>query len=173
MIYKILTGTMLLNYIYTNDVDKSFETFFRIIKSITDRHVPSKKMFLKGHKLKLKLWLTKGILILRSINNKNKTYQHYCRMKDQNRKYELYTLFKKYQNSLNSIIKVSKANHYHQYFTTNKGNLLKVWEGTKKTIHTKTKKQTNYKLSYTLYTKQKKIANSLNKFFATYLLEKK
>ena len=89
----------------------------------------------KECKLKLKSWLTKGILT--SINNKNKTYQKYCRAKDQNRKHELHTLFKQYRNSLNNIIKVSKANHYHQYFTTNKKNLLKIWEGIKETIHTK------------------------------------
>ena len=82
--------------------------------------------------------------ILTSINNKNKTY---CRAKDQNRKHELHSLFKQYQNYLNNIIKVSKANHYHQYFTTNKKNLLKVWEGIKEIKHTKPKKQTKYKLS--------------------------
>ena len=115
--------------LHSEDIDKSFETFFSNIKSITDRHAPLKKMSLKECKLKLKPWLTKGILT--SINNKNKTYQKYCRAKDQNRKHELHTLFKQYQNSLNNIIKVSKINHYHQYFTTNKRNLLKVWEGIK------------------------------------------
>ena len=113
--------------LHSEDIDKSFETFFSNIKSITDRHAPLKKMSLKECKLKLKPWLTKGILT--SINNKNKTYQKYCRAKDQNRKHELHTLFKQYQNSLNNIIKVSKINH--QYSTTNKRNLLKVWEGIK------------------------------------------
>ena len=51
-------------------------------------------MSLKEHKLKLKPWITKGILT--SINNKNKTYRKYCRAKDQNRKHELHTLFKQY-----------------------------------------------------------------------------
>ena len=115
--------------LHSEDIDKSFETFFSNIKSITDRHAPLKKMSLKECKLKLEPWLTKGILT--SINNKNKTYQKYCRAKDQNRKHELHTLFKQYQNSLNNIIKVSKINHYHQYSTTNKRNLLKVWEGIK------------------------------------------
>ena len=51
------------------------------------------------------------------------------------------TLFKQYRNSLNNIIKASKANHYHQYFITNKRNLLKVWEGIKEIINTKPKKK--------------------------------
>ena len=50
---------------------------------------------------------------IKSINNKNKIYRKYCRAKDQNRKHELHTLFKQYRNSLNNVIKVSKANHYH------------------------------------------------------------
>ena len=123
-------------------------------------------MSLKERKLKLKPWITKGILT--SINNKNKAYRKYCRAKDQNRKHELHTLFKQYRNSLNNIIKVSKANHYHQYFITNKRNLLKVWEGIKEIIHTKPRKKqsiNSLRLNGTLCTEQKKIANPLNMFF--------
>ena len=123
--------------VHSEDVDKSSDTFFSTINSIIDRHAPLKKMSLKERKLKLKPWITKGILT--SIDNKNKTYGKYCRAKDENRKYELHTLFKQYQNSLNNIIRVSKSNHCNQYFTTNKTNLLKVWEGIKDIIHTKQK----------------------------------
>ena len=57
--------------LHSDDVDKSFGTFFSTIKSIIDRHATLKKLSLKERKLKLKPWLTKGILT--SINNKNKT----------------------------------------------------------------------------------------------------
>ena len=123
--------------LHSEDVEKSFETFFNTIKSIIHRYAPLKKMSLKECKLKLKPWLTKAILT--SVNNKNKTYRKYYREKGQNRKHELHTLFKQYRNSLNNIIKVSKANRYHQYITTKKRNLLKVWEGIKEIIHTKPK----------------------------------
>ena len=152
--------------VHIEDVEKSSDTFFSTINSITDRHAPLKKMSLKEHKLKLKPWIMKGILT--SINNKNKTYRKYCRAKDQNRKHELHTLFKQYRNSLNNIIKVSKANHYHQYFTTNKINLLKVWERIKEIIHTKPKNKqsiNSLRLNGTLCTEQKKTANSLNMCF--------
>ena len=101
-------------------------------------------MSLKGCKLNVKPWLMKGILT--SINNKDKSYQKYCRAIDQNRKHVLHTLFKRYQNSLNNTIKVSKANHYHQCFTIEKRNLMKFLEESKEMIHTKPKKQTKYKL---------------------------
>ena len=129
--------------IHSDDVDKPFETFFSTMKFIIDR--PLKKMSLKERKLKLKPWLTKGTLT--SINNKNKSYRKYCRAKDQNRKHELHTLFKQYRNSLNNIIKVSKANHYLRYFSSNKRNLLKIWEGIKELIHTKPKTKKKYKFS--------------------------
>ena len=151
--------------LHSDDVSKSFKNIFSTIKSIIDRHASLKKMSLKEHKLKLKSWLTKGILT--SVNNKNKAYRKYCRAKDQNRKRELHTLFKQYRNYLNNIIKVSKANHYHQYFTTNKRNLLKFWEGITEIIHTKPKNKqsiTSLRLNGTLCTEQKKIANSLNVF---------
>ena len=80
----------------------------------------------------------------------------------------MHTLYKQYQNSLNSIIKVSKANAYHQYFTTNRRNLLKVWVGITEIIHTKPKNKqsiNSLRLNGTLFTEQKKIANSLNIFF--------
>ena len=64
--------------LHSDDVGKSFETVFGTIKSIIDRHAPIKKMSLKERKLKLKPWLTKGILT--SIN-KNKTYRKYCKSK--------------------------------------------------------------------------------------------
>ena len=123
-------------------------------------------MSLKERKLKLKPWLTKGMLT--SINFKNKAYRKYCRAKVQNRKHELHTLFKQYRNSLKNIIKVSKANHYQQYLTTNKRTSLKVWEGIKEIIRTKPKSKQNInslRLNGTLCTEQKKIVNSLNIFF--------
>ena len=100
-------------------------------------------MSLKERKLKLKPWLMKDILT--SINNKNKTSRKYSRAKDQNRKHELHTPFKQYRNSLNNIIKVSKANHYHQILPQTR-NLWKIWEGIKE-IYTLSQKQTKYTFS--------------------------
>ena len=72
------------------------------------------------------------------------------------------------QYNNNIIIKASKANQCNQYFTTNKRNLLRIWEGIKEIIHTKPKiKQSinSLTLNGTLCTEQKKIPNSLNMFF--------
>ena len=148
------------------DVDKYFESFITIVNSIIAEHAPLKKISVKERKLRAKPWITKGILT--SINNKNKTYRKYCRAKNQTRRDELHKLFKKYRNSINKIIKVSKAKYYHQYFNINKRNLLKVWEGIKEIIHCKSNTgQTvnSLRINGSLSTNQNQIANSFNTFF--------
>ena len=80
----------------------------------------------------------------------------------------MHKLFKKYRNSINKIIKVSKAKYYHQYFNINKRNLLKVWEGIKEIIHCKSNTgQTvnSLRINGSLSTNQNQIANSFNTFF--------
>ena len=116
--------------INNGDVDKSFESFITTVNSIIAEHAPLKKISVKERKRRAEPWITKGIIT--SINNKNKTYRKYCRAKNEIRRNELQNLFKKYRNSINKIIKVSKAKHYHQFFNINKVNLLKVWEGIKR-----------------------------------------
>ena len=75
---------------------------------------------------------------------------------------------KKYRNSINKVIKVSKVKYYHQYFNINKRNLLKVWEGIKEIIHCKSNTgQTvnSLRINGSLSTNQNQIANSFNTFF--------
>ena len=50
-----------------------FNDFINIIKSIIDFHAPLKKLSLKQLKLKLKLWITQGLLI--SIKHKQQLYK--------------------------------------------------------------------------------------------------
>ena len=106
---KLLVNTNWDAFLEINngDVDKSFESFINTVKSIIAEHVPLKKISIKEQKLGAKPWITKGIVT--SINKKNKTYRKYCRAKKQTRRDELHNLFKKYRNSINKIIKVSKA----------------------------------------------------------------
>ena len=80
----------------------------------------------------------------------------------------MHNLFKKHQNSINKIIKVSKAKNYHLYFNVNKRNLLKVWEGIKEIIHCKSNTgQTvnSLRINGSLSTNQNQIANLFNTFF--------
>ena len=103
-----------------------------------------------------------------NLNNKNKTNQKYCQEKNQTRRDELHNLFKKYCNSINKIIKVSKAKHYHQYFDINKRNLLKVCEGIKEIIHSKPNTGQTFnslRINGSLSTNQNQITNGFNTIF--------
>ena len=146
-------------------VDKSFESFITNVNSIIAEHASMKNISVKERKLRVKPWIRKGILNL--INNKNKTYRKYCRAKNQTRD-ELHNLLKKYRNSINKIIKVSKDKYSHQYFNINKRNVLKAWKGIKEITHCKSNAgQTvnSLRIDGSLSTNQNQIANSFNTFF--------
>ena len=80
-----------------------------------------------------KPWITKGIL--KSIEKKNRIYRKSIRTKNARKKEELHNLFKSYRNSLNKIARLSKANHYKNFFEDNKNMLNKVWVGIKEIIN--------------------------------------
>ena len=83
-------------------------------------------------KAKSKPWIATDILTL--IRNKNKTYNKFCKAKDQKRKDLLHQQFKNYRNILSNLTKKSKENYYKEYFQENKNNLIKVWKGIKDII---------------------------------------
>ena len=78
-------------------------------------------------------------------------------------------MFKKYHNSINKIIKVSKAKHYHQCFNIKSTETL---EGIKEIIHSKPKAGlavNSLRINVFLSTKQKQITNSLRAVFCNIL----
>ena len=83
-------------------------------------------------------WITKGIL--KSNEKKNRFYRKCIRTKNAAKKEELQNLFKSYRNFLNKIARLSKANHYKNFFEDNKNKLNKVWVGIKEIINTNKKK---------------------------------
>lgn len=58
------------------------------------------------------------------------------RAKTDEQKLLIHRQFKKYRNHINKLCRTSKAHYYNKYFTDNKSNLLKVWEGVKQMINT-------------------------------------
>ena len=104
------------------------------------------------------------------IRNKNKTYNKFCKAKDQKRKDLLHQQFKNYRNILSNLTKKSKENYYKEYFQENKNNLIKVWKGIKDIILIKKHNRvqpTFLKIDDRLTTNKKKIADELNNFFGT------
>ena len=112
-----------------------------------------------------KPWITKGIL--KSIEKKNRIFRKCIRTKKATKKEELHNLFKSYRNSLNKIARLSKANHYKNYFEDNKNKLNKVWVGIKEiiNINKKTPKKLGTLTIMECDNRKKQIGNTSNHFF--------
>ena len=79
-------------------------------------------------------WITTGIRT--AIKKKNKLFKNFIRTRSN----EVLAKLKLYRNKLNHLIKVSKRNYYNNYFTSNKNNTKKTWQGIKQIITTKPKR---------------------------------
>ena len=70
------------------------------------------------------------------LKAKNRFYRKFCRGKDKAIKADLNNKFKNYRNYLNKITRLTKDNHYKNFFEENKKNMLKTWNGIKQVINT-------------------------------------
>ena len=70
------------------------------------------------------------------LKAKNRFYRKYSRGKDKAIKADLNNKFKNYRNYLNKITRLTKDNHYKNFFEENKKNMLKTWNGIKQVINT-------------------------------------
>ena len=100
-----------------------------MIETLLDTYAPIQKLTKAELKLKSKSWLTKGIMT--SIKNENKRYKKIIKTKNSAEKKMLYNEFKHYRNLVTKLSRISKAKHYHHYFTDHTKNMLKTSEGIK------------------------------------------
>ena len=85
------------NAINPNNLNMIFNNFINIVKTAIDNYAPLKKLSRRQRKLKLKPWITRGLLI--SIKHKQKLYlSHFI-----NGNTEKKNFHKKYSNKLNKI----------------------------------------------------------------------
>ena len=95
-------------------------------ETLLDTYAPIQKLNKAESKLKSKPWLTRGIMT--SIKKKKKIYKKFIKVKNSTEKNILYNEFKRYRNLVTILNRISKAKHYHHYFTDHKKNMLKTWE---------------------------------------------
>ena len=74
---------------------------------------------------------------MKSLKKRNELHNRYLRAKDFERKQLLYLRFKLYRNSLTTLIRKSKQNHFSKYFSDNAKNLRETWKGIKNIIQIK------------------------------------
>ena len=145
--------------------DDLFKLFTPLFQILLIKYISLRKLTRKQFKQKRKPWITSTTSgIKTAVRQKNKLFKNFTRT----RSYEVLIKLKLYRNKLNHLIKISKRNYYNNYFTNNKKNSKKTWQGIKQIITTKTKrvqpppKITADGIEITDITK---IANELNVFF--------
>ena len=134
---------------------KGFETFFQLFNSTLDRHAPIKKSIRKEEKIKSKPWITKDIKTYISI--RDKLYKEMIKEKNVLTKVLKHESFKKYQNQIINLLRISKQTHYNKFFKENKKNCPK----NKKKLNTPTSLIDEGKIK----TNSKDIVEHFNKFF--------
>ena len=170
---KILNDFSITNWdeimnIEMGDVNFSCESFFSEFNNLLDNHVPLKKISNKVFKRQFKPWITKAIRV--SIKKRNKLKSKFIRAKDSNIKKLLENKFKFYRNSIVTLTRQSKKNHFNTFFQTNNKNLRETLKGIKSLINIHNKKTslpTSISHGNTLITDPSEISNTFNDFFTS------
>ena len=103
---------------------------------MVDLFAPKRNATRKEKKLKLKPWLTPGLL--KSIQTKNKMPKRLHKNSDN---LALTKKYKAYRNALNRLLRLAKRNYYHSILNEDKGNSQMVWQVINELAFTK--KRTN------------------------------
>ena len=151
-----------------NDTNLSFDSFFNKFNTVLNKHAPLKKISNKSFKRQFKPWITQAIKI--SIKKCNKLKNKFLRCKDPILKNSLNNKFKLYRNSLVSLIRQSKKNHFDIFFQTNNTNLRETWKGIKSLINIRAKNTSLPScLSHgnDIITDPTEISNHFNDFFTS------
>ena len=103
------------------DSNYSFNNFIEKVNSVLDKHMPWKKMNKKELKLEAKPWITPAILT--SIKRRDSLLKKVIACPEGDRKKLLHTQYKILRNKIVALIKLSKKNHYQEYFTKNSADI--------------------------------------------------
>ena len=108
------------------DTNAAFESFISIINKLLDQYAPLTKTTNKEHKLKIKPWITKGIL--KSIKIRDRIFNNFTKAKNNILKTQLHNNYKYYRNSIVNLIKKNKKQFYDKYFAENNKNMRAIWK---------------------------------------------
>ena len=146
------------------DINSKFEILGDELEKVLDKNVPVQKLSRKETRLKLRPWISTGIL--NSIKKRNKRYKILCKTKFQDN--ELKIQYKKYRNILTHTKEKAKRNYFHRKLEYSKGDIKKTW-GVINDLIGKSKKPPTVppELSYNgqTFTNPQEVVNNLNFHF--------
>ena len=145
----------------------SCKKFINIINKLLDEMAPMKKLTKKEMSLKHKPWISLGILT--SMKTRDKLLKDFLNETNITKKNELLIKYKKYRNTIVSLIRKNKKKYYFDYFTEHNSNIKKTWKGIRELININKRKSVSIKLlneNNNKITDTKEIANTFNTFYA-------
>ena len=107
------------------DTENAFNFFYKNYYDILNTMAPLKKMTHNEQRLKLRPWISKGIL--KSIKVRNSLYKQMAI----NNSPEITSKYKQYRNLIVTLQKRSKELYYKSFFEKNKNDVKKTWKGIK------------------------------------------
>jgi len=102
------------------DTEKAYNQFLETYGSLYEKCFPKKTTKISQHSRK-KPWLSSGLL--KSIRRKNKLYTKYVK----NPTPLNHSIYKKYRNKLNHLLKTTKKDYYHKKFNEATSNIKQTW----------------------------------------------
>ena len=119
-LHEKLTHLFNTSYVTVNEL---YNSFVAIFAEVVDKFAPMRKASRKEKKLKLKPWISNGLL--KSIKIKNKMFKFLHKNRDD---LALKERYRSYRNTLNRVIRQFKRNYYHKILEKNKGNSKTTWD---------------------------------------------
>ena len=151
------------NAINPNNLNIISNNFINIVKTAIDNYAPLKKLSRRQRKLKLKPWITRGLLI--SIKHKQKLYlSHFINGNTEKRNF-----YKKYANELNKINFISEQMFYQDELYKSKNNTFKTWKVIKSLLSCSQNSSTTpneIKYNGNVITGSETISESFNSYFS-------
>ena len=118
-----LANTRIANEIYVQiPTNEKYNIFHEYFTSILDKHAPMRYLTKSKIAIKIKPWLTTGIL--KSISKKTVYYKKFMTTKLD----KCYNQYKLYRDKINNLLRTSKNMYYNVYFHKFKHNSKKVWK---------------------------------------------
>ena len=150
------------------DPNISFDFLMETVTMLIDKHVQLKKLTNKQKKCANKPWVTKGIR--KSIYRRNNLFRKFVKTKDPHKKLELHENYKQLRNAIVNLLRISKQNHYRNYFAANLKNSKNVWKGISELVNMrkrKVSKDITIEINNTIEKDPKIQADAFNEFFTT------
>ena len=120
-----------------NDINEIFDTFYKTLSEIVDRHAPLTKVTKKERTLQSKPWINKEIKHL--MRKRDKLFRKYCACKNEIQKKSIHNEFKKLRNDVTFSICKSKNELFKLLFDKNRNNTTLIWKGIRQLITLKSK----------------------------------